>query len=123
MQKVLTRILSRLNVENVKIASNGQEAVDIERRELFDVILMDLQMPVLDGLGACRQIVARHLEEGHPSPPVIFVTAHVSKDFEQQCRDAGAVDFLSKPCSLTLVEECLARFLQSHRGEHILSPR
>ena len=103
----------------VDIVGNGQEAVDLERTNPFDLVLMDLQMPVLDGLGACRQIVARPTGD-HSIAPVIFVTAHVSHDFKNQCIAAGAVDFLSKPCKLTRVDECLARFVQSrqcHQGQ------
>ena len=110
----MARLLSRLNVVQIDIVGNGQEAVDLERVQPFDLVLMDLQMPVLDGLGACQQIVARHAGD-HPIAPVIFVTAHVSEDFEAQCRAAGAVDFLSKPCTLKLVDECLARFVQSRQ--------
>jgi len=55
-------------------------------------------MPVLDGLGACEQIVGRRKGGDHDVvAKVIFVTAHVSEEFEKQCRRAGAVDYLSKP--------------------------
>jgi len=118
LQKVLSRILTRLGVQNVRIVGNGQEAVDLERAEPFDIILMDMQMPVLDGVSACRKIVARTDVGDHPIAQVIFVTAHVSKDFEKQCREAGAVDFLSKPCNLKMVDESLTRFVQSRICEY-----
>jgi CheY-like chemotaxis protein len=91
----------RLGVKNVVTVDNGKKAVDREIAERFDVVLMDMQMPVMDGLAACRLISNRQLEEGgHPKATVVFVTAHVSAQFEEECFRAGASGFLSKPCNI-----------------------
>ena len=63
------------------------------------------QMPVMDGIEACRNINAR--QGGHSKAKVVFVTAHVSGSFEEECLNAGAVAFLSKPCNISDVEKCL----------------
>ena len=70
----MARLLSRLNVVQIDIVGNGQEAVDLERVQPFDLVLMDLQMPVLDGLGACQQIVARHAGDRYLFAPAMPAT-------------------------------------------------
>jgi CheY-like chemotaxis protein len=106
-QKVLLRILRRLGLENVEVVDDGKKAVNREAAEPFDAILMDMQMPRMDGLEACKLIQSRH--GGHRKAKVVFVTAQVSGSFETACLEAGAVGFLAKPCSIRSVEECLQR--------------
>lgn len=104
-QKVLTRILNRLGVTEISIANNGLEAVKIEADSPFDLVLMDMQMPKLDGVEACAELQKR--KGGHPQAKVIFVTAHVSDSFRQTCLDNGAIGYLPKPCSVDSVREVL----------------
>jgi signal transduction histidine kinase len=106
-QKVLHRMLTRLGLEVIDIVGDGQEAVDREASQEYDVILMDMQMPVMDGVEACRLICSR--EGGHPNAKVVFVTAHASSSYEAECTDAGGVDFLSKPFKLRDVDECFQK--------------
>jgi CheY-like chemotaxis protein len=56
-QKLLLRILNRLGINNVVVVDNGQKAVDREAAEPFDVVLMDMRMPVMDGVEACELIM------------------------------------------------------------------
>ena len=106
-QKVLARILSRLGVERITVVNNGEEAVKREALEAFDLILMDMQMPVMDGIQACKEINAR-TEGDHPKAKVVFATAHVSDTFRQTCLENGASGYLPKPCTIKAVEEVLA---------------
>jgi signal transduction histidine kinase/CheY-like chemotaxis protein len=106
-QKVLLRILSRLGINNVVVVCNGQQAVDREGAEPFDVVLMDMQMPVMDGVAACEIIMKR--KGGHPKATVAFVTAHASGEFEKECLKAGASDFISKPFNIRDIESCLQK--------------
>lgn len=115
-QKVLVRMLKRLRVENVKIADNGKIACDMEEAESFDICLMDMQMPHMDGLEACREILARRQrweEQGkqstHPAPAIVFVTAQVSSSFVAECEAAGSSDFLAKPFNVHEIEACLRK--------------
>ena len=75
-------------------ASNGREALDIVRQGEVDVILMDLSMPVLNGLDATRL-----LREVVPSMAIVIFSAFESADLKRQAYDAGAVAFLPKGCS------------------------
>lgn len=89
----------------VELAQNGLEAVDVFQRKRFDLILMDIQMPIMDGYEAARQI--RNIEfkmrekEGKARAdrhiPIIALTAHAFKGYRRKCLDAGMDDYLTKP--------------------------
>jgi CheY-like chemotaxis protein/HPt (histidine-containing phosphotransfer) domain-containing protein len=90
-------VLMMLNQAGIQVttAENGQEAVLLAGQTRFDLILMDVQMPVMDGLEATRQI--RYHEGGNASVPVIALTANVMAESRSHCFAAGMTDFLAKP--------------------------
>lgn len=90
----------------VRTAQNGCEAIALLRHEPFDCVLMDVQMPGLDGLTATRRIRADRLQKGIP---IIALTANARSEDEQACRDAGMDDFLSKPFNVTHMLETVSR--------------
>ena len=87
-------------------AKNGQEAVEMADTGLYDIILMDLKMPVMDGLEATKAI-----KEKHPDLPVVALTANAFDSDRQMAVDAGCDDFLAKPVSSEACIETLKRFL------------
>ena len=93
--------VSRLLLEEmgclVMVAENGSDAVSAMKQQRFDVVLMDLQMPVLDGLEATRMIRGEAGKEIDETTPVIAMTAHALKGYETVCREVGMSDFISKP--------------------------
>ena len=93
-QLVMKTVLSRAGAL-VVVAGDGQQAIEAAEREVFDVILMDLQMPVMDGLEATRSIRAR--AGPNRATRIIGLTAAVGPEFERQCRDAGMDDYMGKP--------------------------
>jgi CheY-like chemotaxis protein len=68
---------------------------------------MDMQMPVMDGVKACRQIMSR--EGDHRKSAVMFVTAHVCDSYEKESQEAGGVGFLPNPFNLGAIERCFQR--------------
>lgn len=114
-QKVLARILARLGIENVDIVENGCRAVDQEASTPYDIVLMDMQMPIMGGVEACRLINHRSFISSHPRATVVFVTAHVSDSFEEECMQAGGYAFLPKPVSIREIEMCLERVRQTRQ--------
>jgi signal transduction histidine kinase/DNA-binding NarL/FixJ family response regulator len=96
-QMVATRFLDRLGQE-VVVAGDGAQAVSIAREQSFDVILMDMQMPVMDGIEATRRIIA---DGGLCSTtPIIAMTANASDDDRRRCIEAGMAGFESKPVTM-----------------------
>jgi len=93
-QLVIERLLLRMGVEVVLVA-DGRAAVDAVREQAFDLVLMDLHMPVLDGLNATREI--RALPEPAGSTPVVALTASALAADRARCLAAGMVDHLGKP--------------------------
>jgi CheY-like chemotaxis protein len=94
-QRLVARMLEKRG-HAVEIASNGREAVERSGRGKFDVILMDVQMPELDGFDATRAIRAREKRLGVRTP-VIALTAHALNDDRERCLSAGMDEFVSKP--------------------------
>jgi CheY-like chemotaxis protein len=81
----------------IVVACNGFEAIDIADQEHPDVILMDIQMPEMDGLTAIRRLRADH---AHAERPIIAITALAMPGDRERCIEAGADDYLSKPVSM-----------------------
>jgi two-component system, sensor histidine kinase len=107
-RKLIRMSLEKLGHEVVE-AHNGQEAVDAARDRDFDVVLMDIQMPLLDGFQATAAI--RALQDHRKARvPVIALTAHAYKSDEEQCLSAGMDGYLSKPVDRAKLVEILERF-------------
>lgn len=113
-QKVLTRILNRLDVDDISLVNNGEEAVKREAKEPFDLVLMDMQMPIMDGIEACQEINKR--TGGHKKAKIVFVTAHVADSFKQTCIDNGAIGYLPKPCTKEAVKGVLKHAMKHTDG-------
>ncbi len=109
-QMVARRLLERLGYR-ADLAANGLEAVEAARRQRYDVILMDVQMPEMDGLEATRRIRA---ELGKKRPWIIAMTAAVLGKDRERCSEAGMDDFIAKPVSI----EDLAAALERTRPHH-----
>jgi len=94
-QQVILHILQRLGYTPI-LAGNGQEAVDLAHKEPYDIILMDLQMPEMDGLEATRAI----RKEGRHSPVIIALTANAMEGDQEECLENGMDDYIGKPVKL-----------------------
>ncbi len=103
-QKVATQILARLGY-TARIANNGLEAVDLAQKEKWDLILMDVHMPEMDGLEATRHI--RQLALPY-RPRIVALTADVLKGEREKCLDAGMDDYATKPVRIDRLKSLLA---------------
>jgi CheY-like chemotaxis protein len=106
-QIVAKELLERANF-NVFIANNGEEGIDAIQCKKFDIVLMDMQMPVMDGCMATREI---RKDPRNADLPIISMTANVMKADRQKCLDAGMNDHISKPIDPKLLQQTLRKWV------------
>ncbi|ABK44870.1 periplasmic sensor hybrid histidine kinase [Magnetococcus marinus MC-1] len=109
-QKVALAMLSGMGV-SVQIVSSGAEALQWLQKQAFDLVLMDLHMPTMNGIETCRQLRQWEQQQGRQSVAVVALTASQDLVEQQHCLDAGMADFLSKPLSVEQLYQALARWL------------
>lgn len=110
-QQVARRLLERLGLK-VKLAGNGAEALEAIAQQRFDLVLMDCQMPVLDGYSATRRLRAQELSAAAARLPVIAMTAHAMAGDRERCLESGMDDYLTKPLDRALLAATLERWLE-----------
>ena len=102
-QKVLTRILANLGI-SVEVAENGKQAVEACGPQSYDIIFMDLQMPVMDGFQAAEAILSK---PNAKKPPILAVTANSEQEFRARAASVGMTGFIPKPVSRASIEGAL----------------
>ena len=112
-QTVARLMLEKLGC-SVEIAVNGREGVTAAGKGEYDIVFMDCQMPVMDGLEAARQI--RAAEGGGPHIPVVAMTANAMQGEKEKCIAAGMDDYVTKPIMLRALEEALSRWTPAPGG-------
>jgi CheY-like chemotaxis protein len=109
-QKLAAMVLKKLGYSNTQIAGNGQLALEAISKDRYDLVLMDCQMPVMDGFEATRAIrlyeskIDRHT-------PIIAMTANAMQGDRELCEDAGMDDYLTKPIDQKLLRAALEQWL------------
>jgi CheY-like chemotaxis protein len=103
-QKLALRLLQQMGYR-ADLASNGIEAVESVQRQTYDVVLMDVQMPDMDGLEASRKINARWRQQERPR--IIAMTANAMQGDRDMCLAAGMDDYLTKPIRVERLVEAL----------------
>lgn len=114
---VVTSMLARSNI-CVVVAEDGQQAVD-KYRELqgaLDLILMDCEMPNMDGFAATAAIRTLEHQSQLNATPIVALSAHVSADIQERCRTAGMDDYLPKPIEMTRLNNTLTKWLRKTVG-------
>lgn len=110
-QKVAAKFLKKFGYD-VTIVADGRQALDQLETGLFDVILMDVNMPVMDGLEATREIRKRESEGASAHLPIIALTATAMKGDREICLEAGMDDYLPKPIQPTELKNVLERWIR-----------
>jgi PAS domain S-box-containing protein len=113
-QKVALKVLERLGY-NAEVVDTGLAALEALRSKRYDVVLMDVQMPEMDGLEATRRIREIGSDVVDPFIPIIALTAHATAGDRQDCLNAGMDDYLAKPIKPAELAETLERWLHRAR--------
>ncbi|KAI3657528.1 hypothetical protein MP638_003723 [Amoeboaphelidium occidentale] len=111
-QKIAKMALNRISIKNVDVVENGQLAVDkfFEQGD-YDVVLMDVQMPILDGKKATKLIRSKEVELGRKRTPIIALTASALKTDQEECLEAGMDTHIAKPYSHVQLKEKLSSII------------
>ena len=108
-QLVLKMTLERFGITEISLADNGEQAFQMAKQDWFDIIFMDIQMPVMDGFEASRAI--SRLYEGEKKPVIIAVTANVLGTDKEAYKKAGIDSFLSKPITKNSLWGVLSKYI------------
>ncbi len=111
---VAQEMLARLGIETCE-AGNGQEALDRLSKEHFDLVLMDCQMPVMDGYKATQLIRSEQSRVLNHEVPIVAMTAHALAGDKEKCLAVGMNDYIAKPVTLSAIETVLARWLSEEK--------
>ena len=110
-RKVARLTLERLGFE-VEVAEHGAMAIDLAEKQSFDLVCMDLQMPVMDGIEATRRI--RNLESPTASARILAMTGHAFQEDRERCLACGMDDFIAKPFDLFELKDRIDELLTTH---------
>lgn len=119
-QKLSLRMLVKLGFQ-ADIASDGSQALQMSKENRYDLILMDIQMPVMDGLEATRRILGELCTD--EKPVIIAMTANVLSGERERCIEAGMKDFISKPIRMHILKEMIEKYCLRSCGHPKLNVR
>ena len=114
-QKIVVMMLKKFGI-CCDVADNGKVALSKLAEETYPLIFMDMQMPVMDGLEATSEIIAKY---GEKAPPIVAMTANAFAEDKEKCFATGMVDFLVKPVDKNDLEAVLKKYLASHLKKEI----
>jgi len=106
-QKIAVKVLQKMDLA-IETASNGLEAIEKAQSAQYDLILMDIQMPIMDGLTATKKI--RQLDTSSKQPPIIALTANVMDSDKLKCKEAGMCGYIPKPFKIENIVKELDKF-------------
>ena len=107
-QLLVKRFLSKLG-QSCDLANNGREAVEKLKANTYDLVLMDVQMPEMDGIHAAKEVREGHCGEDRKGVYICALTAYAMAGDQERCIDAGMNDYLSKPLTLPALRRAIDR--------------
>lgn len=118
-QKLLVKMLEKFGMETVSVA-NGQEAINALKKETFDIVMMDYEMPLLNGIEATRLI--RTGESMDTTIPIIILTAHAMKEDRMLCIASGANEYITKPFHPDMIYKTMVKLIGPHGTHRTVCP-
>ncbi len=114
-QEVVVDMLEQPGLQ-IDICSNGKEAMKVYRQHHYDLVLMDCEMPVMDGFTATQKIREYELQHCYQAVPIVALTAHALKGMSKRCFVSGMNDFLSKPFNLEDIRDMVEKWTSRESG-------
>ncbi len=118
-QKLMVMVLQQLGYQ-IDVVNNGLEVLDAQRKQPYDVILMDVQMPEMDGITATQQICQTWAPDDRPY--IIAMTANALRDDRQRCLESGMDDYITKPVCLEALMQVLSKCKPHRRAQTQAQP-
>jgi CheY-like chemotaxis protein len=115
--RLIIRAYFKRASDHIDIAENGAIAVEKFKAGKYDLVLMDVQMPIMDGYTATREIRKWEQEQGRKQTPIIALTAHALKEDAQKSLDAGCTDHLTKPIKRATLMEAVQKYTGARSNE------
>nr|WP_276583738.1 hybrid sensor histidine kinase/response regulator [Pseudomonas sp. RIT-PI-AD] len=119
--KVIRGMLSKLNLQP-DTASNGEEALEAMKRKPYDLVLMDCEMPVLDGFTATERLREWEALEHRPRTPVVALTAHILAEHKERAREVGMDGHMAKPVELSQLREMIEHWVAQKEARRTPQP-
>jgi CheY-like chemotaxis protein len=120
-QKVAVAMLRKLGC-TTDVASNGQEAIDALGQHRYDLVLMDCQMPIIDGFEATRRIRSGASGSAAQEVPIVALTAHAMRGDREACLASGMDDYVVKPLDMARLQEVISVWLQQRATNPVQQP-
>lgn len=121
VNQLVIKSLLEASASKIVVAENGALAVEVFKTGAFNYVLMDINMPVMDGVTAAREIRNYERSKGAPETPIIAVTAHDDDDHRSSCESAGMNGFVPKPVKATQLLEQIRACCLAAAGGHVSS--
>jgi signal transduction histidine kinase/DNA-binding response OmpR family regulator len=112
-QKVVISFLNKLGYDNIQVVDNGQQCLDIAINNQFDVILLDIRMPVMNGEVVLQELNKHYSNSNKRKPYIVAVTAYCLREDKERYLNMGFDDYIPKPITVNDLKNCLDKFIQS----------
>nr|WP_218165422.1 hybrid sensor histidine kinase/response regulator [Pseudomonas agarici] len=119
--KVIRGMLGKLNLQP-DTASNGEEALRAMKAQRYDLVLMDCEMPILDGFSATQQLRAWEVGNQRVRTPVVALTAHILSEHKERARQAGMDGHMAKPVELSQLRELVEHWVAQRNNQQVQAP-
>ena len=111
-QKVVISFLNKLGYDNIQVVDNGQQCLDVAKNNNFDVILLDIRMPIMNGDVVLQELHKHYKKINQPSPYIVAVTAYCLREDKQKYLDMGFDYYIPKPITINDLKKCLDNFVE-----------
>ena len=112
-QKVVVSFLNKLGYDNIQVVDNGQQCLDMAKNNQFDVILLDIRMPVMNGEVVLQELNKYFSLSNKTRPHIVAVTAYCLREDKEKYLNMGFDDYIPKPITINELKRCLNSFIES----------